>query len=330
MAADGRKIAVLGANGRLSRVAARAFAAAGFDVRAVTRTGSANSGDGFEMVAGDMMRADDAIAVTRDCDFIFNGINPIYTRWPAEVMPMARNVLEAAAANGAIHLFPGNVYNYGTAIPPVVSENTPQFGDHRKAAIRIEAERLFAEAAAGRGVKTLILRAGDFFGGDGRGSWFDTVIARALDRGKVTYPGPANAVHAWAYLPDLAAAFVTLAQKADSLSKFETLHFPGHAVTGRDLHQAIERAMGRPLKEAGFPWPVIRVGGLFYPMWRDIAEMAYLWKRPHRLSGDKLARLIGPLSATPLDEALSKALEELNIRATRPAFNARALPTMAA
>ncbi|TIO90682.1 MAG: oxidoreductase, partial [Mesorhizobium sp.] len=33
------KIAILGANGRLGRVVAKAFIDAGFDVRAVTRTG---------------------------------------------------------------------------------------------------------------------------------------------------------------------------------------------------------------------------------------------------------------------------------------------------
>jgi nucleoside-diphosphate-sugar epimerase len=188
---------------------------------------------------------------------------------------------------------------------------------------------MFAEAAD-RGVKTLILRAGDFFGGDGRGSWFDTVIVRAIERGKVTYPGPDDAIHAWAYLPDLSHAFVSLADKAGSLSNFEMFNFAGHSVTGRELHAAIEQAMERPLAAAGFPWPLIRAGGLFYPMWREIAEMAYLWKRPHRLKGDKLEKLVGPLPATPLEEAVSKALDDLQLRRSRKLFNPRSLPTFAA
>jgi nucleoside-diphosphate-sugar epimerase len=330
MAKEGMKIAILGANGRLSRVVARAFAASGWNIRAVTRTGAAVTGSNYENVAGDMMAAEDAIAATKDCDFIFNGLNPIYTRWSGEVMAMARNVIAAAEANGAVHLFPGNVYNYGTVIPPVVSENTPQFGDHRKAAIRIDAENLFAEAAADRGVKTLILRAGDFFGGEGRGSWFDSVIVRAIGRGKVTYPGPTDVIHAWAYLPDLSSAFVKLAEKAGGLSNFDAFHFAGHAITGRDMHEAIERSMGSSLKAANFPWPLIRIGGLVYPMWREIAEMAYLWERPHRLSTEKLEKLIGPLSMAPLDEAVSKALDDLDVRHPRTTINPRALPTMAA
>ena len=44
-------------------------------------------------------------------------------------------------------------------------------------------------------VRVIILRAGDFFGGV-RGSWFDLVITKELERGRITYPGPLDVVHA--------------------------------------------------------------------------------------------------------------------------------------
>jgi hypothetical protein len=39
--------------------------------------------------------------------------------------------------------------------------------------------------------------------------------------------------------------------------------------------------------------------------------MAYLWKVPHRIAGDKLKATIGEVPHTPLDVAVAKALRAL-------------------
>jgi nucleoside-diphosphate-sugar epimerase len=243
-------------------------------------------------------------------------------------MPMARNAIAAAKANGLVHLFPGNVYNFGSAIPAHPIEETPFVGDHAKAAVRVEAEALFEKAARDDGVKTLILRAGDFFGGDGRGSWFDLVIAKDIAKGKFTWPGARDIVHAWAYLPDLARAFVALAEHADELPAFARFHFGGHKVTGNEMHAAAEAALGRKLKAGSLPLTVMRLLGWFSPTMAATSEMAYLWRRPHRLTGEKLEAVIGRLPRTPLAQAIAEALGDLGIK---PAASARAaMRTLAA
>lgn len=325
-----KSIAILGANGRLSRQAVTAFHRAGWRVRAVTRAGTGDFPEGVEKVAADARNEAQLIAATRGVDFIFNGLNPKYTEWESEVMVMARNVIAAAHVNDAIHLFAGNVYNFGRDLPEHLSEETGERPDHRKARIRAEAEALFAQAAETQGVQTIVLRAGDYFGGDGRGSWFDLVITPGLKRGKMVYPGPLDVVHAWAYLPDFARAFVALAENARGLSRFERFHFGGHNITGAELRASIERAMGAPVKLSGFPWPLVRLGGLVYPMWREIAEMAYLWRRPHRMSSEKLETVTGPLPATPLDIAVRDSLKALGLPVAAGEPHYRAIASMAA
>jgi hypothetical protein len=66
-----------------------------------------------------------------------------------------------------------------------------------------------------------------------------------------------------------------------------------------------------PLRRAGLPWGLLRAGGLVVPMWRELAEMRYLWDVPHRLSGDRLASLLGSIPATPLEQALEETLTNL-------------------
>lgn len=307
-------IAVLGANGRLSNVAARAFQAAGYQVIAITRSGKARGLSGVEQRAADAMDRDGLIRATRGADFIFNGLNPPYTQWSSQVLPMGENVLAAADKHGAVHLFPGNVYNYGRAIPTHVTDSTPRSAETRKGRIRIQLENLFEKAAADRAVRTIVLRAGDFYGTDGTGSWFDQVIAKKIDKGVFTYPGPGNVPHCWAYLPDLAQAFVRLADKADDLPVYSRYLFAGHTMTGDDLKRHCETAVGHPLKSAGMPWPLLRLLGLVVPMLREVSEMAYLWDRPHQLEGSALEAAIGALPQSEPKIAVAQALADLDIK----------------
>jgi nucleoside-diphosphate-sugar epimerase len=215
-------------------------------------------------------------------------------------------------------MFPGNVYNFGAGMPEALSESTPQAPTARKGRIRVEVEQAMREAAQA-GLRVAIVRAGDFFGGPGRGSWFDLVVVKSLAAGRVVYPGRTDRVHAWAYLPDLARAFVAVAEQRARLAPFEVLHFPGHAVTGNQFVAAIAASARRlkilspdaQVKVGDLPWPIMRLGGLLVPMWRELAELRYLWDVPHRLSGERLAALIGGLPATPLDRAMDETLSGL-------------------
>ncbi|TIS68394.1 MAG: oxidoreductase, partial [Mesorhizobium sp.] len=79
--------------------------------RAVTRTGKVPPElKGAIAVAGDALDRQSLIRATQGVDIIFNGLNPIYTDW-GKCLPMAENVMAACRANGALHLFPGTVYN---------------------------------------------------------------------------------------------------------------------------------------------------------------------------------------------------------------------------
>ncbi|RWX62326.1 NAD-dependent epimerase/dehydratase family protein, partial [Mesorhizobium sp. M4B.F.Ca.ET.089.01.1.1] len=234
------------------------------------------------------------------------------TDW-GKYLPMAENVMAACGANGALHLFPGTVYNYGSPMPRVITEDTPFRPTTEKGRIRVAMEDLFRrEAEAGR-VRTILLRAGDFFGGTGSGSWFDLVVAAKMAKGIYTAPGPADLVHEWAYLPDFAAAFVGLARNLDKLGFYEALNFPGHAVTDLDIKAAAENALGRKLKLGFMPWWVLRAGSPFVAMWREIVSMSYLRFEEHQLASTRLEKIIGEIPHTRLDQAVKEAMRDIGI-----------------
>lgn len=307
-------IVILGAAGRIGDAAARAFVEAGWNVRGVGR--NARLG---EMAPGvDPVRADaaDGDALTRACDgadVILNALNPQYDEWDEKVIPMARNVATAAKTVGASVLIPGNVYNFGHSISMNMREDAPQIRSTQKAGIRIELEGLFRRLAEKNGVQTLILRAGDFYGGRKPESWLDLMILSKLQKGVFTWPGPWNLPHAFAYLPDLGKAFVQLAEKREALPSFDSFHFGGHTLTGEEMYRVTEQATGRKLKRAGVPWSVIRLMGLFKPLYREVAIMSYLWRTAHSLDGSKFDELVGSFEATSPVNAIRKAIFDLEL-----------------
>ena len=62
-------------------------------------------------------------------------------------------------------------------------------------------------------------------------------------------------------------------------------------------------------------WSLLRLGGAFVPMLREISEMSYLWRVPHELDGAALEQAIGPVTVTPLAEALRQSLVDLGCAA---------------
>jgi hypothetical protein len=140
---------------------------------------------------------------------------------------LTAKVIEAAKATGAAVMIPGNVYVFGRDMPELLTPDTPMRRPIRSGASGVELEAAYRAS----GVKTVILRAGDFLDTEASGNWFDRIIAARVGKGKLSYPGPLDRIHAWAYLPDLAEAFAGLADRLEDLPQFLELTFPGYALT---------------------------------------------------------------------------------------------------
>ncbi|HKA79315.1 MAG TPA: NAD-dependent epimerase/dehydratase family protein [Xanthobacteraceae bacterium] len=304
------RIIILGAAGRFGHAAAEAFRKARWDVASLVRPGArARALKGTEVIEVDALDHAAVGKAAHGADVVLHALNPPYTQWSKLALPLAYSAITAAENAGATLIFPGNLYNYGKGLPPVIDETTPMRPSSRKGRLRVAIEDRIEEAAE-RGMRGIILRAGDFYGG-GEGSWLDLVVVNEIGRGRLTYPGPVDLVHEWAYLPDLVAAMVRLAEVRETLGPFESFGFPGHAVSGREFTTAIARASGRGLQVKRMTWWLIHALGPLMPLSRELSEVAYLWNEPHRIDGRKLAATIGEVPHTPLDVAVTRALQDL-------------------
>lgn len=323
------QVLVLGANGRLGRAVVEAFVHAGWSVLAQVRQDRGGWPSGVRAVVAELADTPALARAAQGSTAVVYAVNPVYTAWDTELLPRAREGLTVAAALGALFMLPGNVYGFGEGMPSQLTPDTPQRPTTVKGRQRVALE---AEMAAWPGLRSVVLRAGDFFGA-GTGSWLDLVIARDLLPGgrgrRLTYPGPQDRVHAWAYLPDLARAFVAVAQhdteRPDLREAHRVFTFAGHAATGAEWLDALETAAARcgvtpegGWRHASMPWGLIRLAGWVWPMGRELSRMAYLWRVPHALDGSALEAAVGPLPSTPLVDALTASLQALGVQARGP------------
>lgn len=304
------RILVMGAAGRLGKPSAAAFRDAGWEVVSLVRPGNGRRAAEQTRVVEVNLRDHAAIvAAAKDVQVVLNALGPTLLEW--RQMPLLTNAaIVAAQSAGATLISPGNVYQFGANMPEFLDETTPVHPTTQKGVLRADAEETMRDALSEGLPRAIILRSGDFFGG-GSGAWFDRVVTRALAQRRVIYPGPLDAIHPWAYVPDFAATIVRLAQVRDTLPPFATFGFPGHTLTGQQLTRVLAKVVQRTLTVERMPWMMLRLLSPVVPTFRALTEMSYLWKVPHRIDGTALREAIGEIPETPLDLALARSLVEL-------------------
>jgi nucleoside-diphosphate-sugar epimerase len=302
-------VLILGANGRFGRAATHAFAQGGWDVRAATRNGQGASDTRITRIACDVMDRQAVMAAASGADVIVHAVNPPYPDW-SRVMPVhTANIIAAGLASGATVMIPANVYTFGANAEEILQEAAIPAPTTRKGALRVTMERAF-EAATAQGLQTILLRGGDYLERTKTGNWFDSHIANKANKGVFTYPGAMNAVHAWAYLPDMARAMAELAAVRAKLPAFAPFGFAGYSLTGAQLQDAVAQAVGHPMKTRRFPWTVLRVISPFNPLIREVLEMRYLWDTPHRIDGSALRAALPDFTETPLAVAMAEMMAQ--------------------
>ena len=294
-----KTVLILGSSGRFGRHAAEAFWNAGWGIRLFDR------------------QRDDLNAAAIGVEVIVAACNPPYPDWAAQVPALHARIQAAARASGATVILPGNVYVYGPDTPLPWGAGQTQGASNPLGRIRVDLEDSYRQS----GVQTIVLRAGDFIDTESSGNWLDKVMLPGLRRGRLTYPGPVDVPHSWAYLPDLTQAAVALAEQRDDLCVFEDVAFEGYTLTGTQMAAILSDVMGYPVQARPMSWGPLQVARPFWTMARYLLEMRYLWNIPHRLDGTRLEALCSRLPETTVADALKIAATPwLNIRHQRRGF----------
>ncbi|HEV2612611.1 MAG TPA: NAD-dependent epimerase/dehydratase family protein [Noviherbaspirillum sp.] len=311
---------ILGATGGIGGELARQLSQRGWRINALHRAAASQRARDprFNWIQGDAMNPSDVIRAAEGASLIVHAVNPPgYRDWDKLVLPMIDNTIAAARQSGARIVLPGTIYNYGPDAFPVITESSPQNPFTRKGAIRKEMERRLASAAEA-GVRSLIVRAGDFFGPQAGNNWFSQGLVKP---GKpvtaIMNPGARGIGHQWAYLPDVAETICRLVAMDASLDAFAMFHMKGHRdEDGTRMVDAIRRIAeeetgSSAVRIRAMPWWALMAISPFVPTLREMKEMRYLWQQPVFLDNRKLLGVLGEEPHTPLEDAVRATLTGL-------------------
>ncbi|BCJ54571.1 NAD-dependent epimerase [Actinoplanes sp. NBRC 14428] len=287
-------------SGSIGTNVARSLAGRGESVLIVTRRGSGPEHPLIERVAADAADPARLTELSRGARVIYHCANPpSYTSWERDLPPLQTAAITAAKANDAVLALTGSLYAYGEQPGGRMNEHTPLAATGRKGRLR---KRLWEQARTA-GIRTVEVRGSDYIGGNAV-SLYRLIIAPAMEKGRpAVIPADLDVPHTFTYNGDMVKALVTLAE--DERAWGRGWHVPSPpAVTIRELARRYAAAAGvPPVRLIQVPRLVLSVAGVFVPMAREMAEMAYQNYAPFLMDATETARTFG-LTATDLDTAI--------------------------
>jgi nucleoside-diphosphate-sugar epimerase len=299
---------VLGAAGGTGSAVVGELATRGLPVRAVTRGGTADVPDGVEQLAADVGTADGARRACEGAAVVYHCAQPGYTKWPELFPPLTRAILDGAAAAGAKLVFADNMYVYGPPDGPM-TEDMAQRAQGKKGRVRIEMANALLGAHADGRLRVTIGRSADYYGPRGTTSTAGENIMKPLLHDKrVRWLGSLDQPHTLNYLEDMGRALVTLGERDEADG--QVWHLPAaEPLTGRQFLELLFEEAGRPPKIGVASRPMIRIGGLFNPLVRELNETLYQFERPFVSDASKFQAVFGRFEPTPHRAAVSRTVD---------------------
>lgn len=280
----------------------------GLPVRAVNQSGTADVGDGVEVLGGDASSPIFTRQAAAGATAVYQCLNPPYHRWP-ELFPALQNaVVGAAISNGARLVSFENTYMHGDTAGEPMTELTPCRADTRKGRVRLAmADQLRQLQTDGELVLTTA-RASDYFGprGTSQSPLGELVIGAALAHKSARVIGDPDQPHSYTFTRDIARTLAALGTRDDVDG--EVFHVPNApAQTTRHIVDMISADIGSPIKISVAPRLLIRAMGIFNPTMRELDEMRYEFTQPFIVDCAKATAWLG-IGPTPLDEALAETV----------------------
>jgi nucleoside-diphosphate-sugar epimerase len=222
---------------------------------------------------------------------------------------LIRKAVEAMQKAGVSRMaLSSSVYAYGAPQSERVSETHPREPQTRKGRYRKEQEDIALAANGSRGLKTLVLSLPDFYGPHATLSLADQVFQGALAGKSANWIGPADTPHEFVFVPDAGPVLLDLLEKDGSFGEAWNFGGPG-TITGRELIDEVYRLAGlKPKYRTAGPL-VLRLGGLFSPLLRELVELHYLAVTPVILDDSKLIQHLGGVHKTSYGEGIRQTWE---------------------
>ncbi len=230
---------------------------------------------------------------------------PQFDRHPV----LMRAALRAARRAGVRRIIViSSVYSYGRPRAERVSEDHPREPEARKGRFRKEQEDAAIAAHEAGVFETLVLHLPDFYGPYASNSLAHMMLESLMSGHAARWLGDPDLPHEFVFMPDAARLIADLFEHGECFGRRWNFAGPG-AVSGRHFAGLAAMEIGCEPRVLPTGCWMLRVGGLFNPLLRELVELQYLGETPVLLDDGALAAALGPLAKTPYEEGVRRMVE---------------------
>jgi nucleoside-diphosphate-sugar epimerase len=225
-----------------------------------------------------------------DTAYLLVGLPYDLKTWRRDWPVIMQNAIEACLESGTRLVFLDNVYAYGLVRGPM-NEDTPHRPCSRKGVVRAKIADQLLDAFRNRGLRGCIVRSADFYGPGCRSSMLNSTLFERFAAGKTAFVmGRADKIHTYTYTGDIAPTLAVLG--TDARADGQVWHVPTSSQpwTGERWIQAAATAFGVKPRRMTTPTFLLRIMGLFNPLFRELVEMNYQNTQDYVFSSEKTAR----------------------------------------
>lgn len=296
---------ILGAGGPISNELVKILAAKGAPVRLVSRN-PRPAMPGTETLAADIADREQALRAVAGSSVVclLIGLKYDTSIWRESWPRIMANSIEAAKRAGAKLLFFDNVYMYGKVNGPM-TEDTPYNPASKKGAIRAQIATMLMDEVKRGHLTAMIARAADFYGpADAQHGFPNVLVFDAFAKAsKAQWLINDQVPHSLTFTPDAARGVAMLTERPSAWNQVWHLPTCTPAPTGKAfIHMAAQAFLVQPQYRI-LGRGMIRIGGWFNSLVRELHEMLYQYDSPYVFDSSKFAREFG-FAGTPYAEGI--------------------------
>lgn len=280
---------ILGAGGAIGKVLAKELLQYDERVRLVSRQPEkVNETD--ELLPGDLTDRDFVEKAVNDSSVVYLTVGLLYNHkvWKEKWPVIMQNVIDACRKYRSKLVFFDNAYMYDSVYVQNLTEETAVRPASKKGRVRAEiSANLLSEMKSGN-IQAMIVRASDFYGpGAGNSVMLETVFKK-MQKGKTSiWLGNPAKIHSMTYVPDAAKATALLGNTLDAYQQVWHLPTTQEKITGKQWIELFAEEMNRPVKYISVSGSMVRLIGLFVPLFRELGEMMYQNENDYFFNCDK-------------------------------------------
>ena len=198
---------------------------------------------------------------------------------------------------------------YGEEVSEPFREDMAYLAQGKKGKLRANSSNIYEAAMRDDQIKALICRGPDFYGpGVTKSSFYgDRVFPNILKGKGIQVIGKLDKPHAMIYVFDYARAIVKLANDDSTIGQI--WHAPMADALSQEEYLKLAYAIaGTTGKISSTPKIILKILGVFVPIFREVREMMYEWDEPYLVNTDKYESKYGN-GVTQHKEAMLETLK---------------------